>query len=300
MPGASSLAVADPVEDLQDSSSRTVTDTKMQPITNETSRKPTRSRRVQRPAERSHVMKLRKEESVVSNEVPPSESCAGTSLPQISTESGGQEDIANYRYACRIMRFMESPRQSHLQATKRIMRYLKGTYDHGLLYSSSNNCVLIGYSDSDWGGDLDDRKNTSGYCFMLGTTACSWSSKKQSIVALSTCEAEYVATASSACQTIWLKNVMNQIHFPVQGPIKIYVDNVSAINLAKNPVTHGRSKHIDTRYHFLRDQVEKRIIELVYCKSEDQLADIFTKPLKHEAFDKFKKMIGVAVLQHQN
>nr|GMC79868.1 Retrovirus-related Pol polyprotein from transposon TNT 1-94 [Ipomoea batatas] len=167
-------------------------------------------------------------------------------------------------------------------------------------YVDSTHFKQIVGSLSDWGGDLDDRKSTSGYCFMLGTTACSWSSKKQSIVALSTCEAEYVATASSACQAIWLKNVMNQIHFPVQGPMKIYVDNVSAINLAKNPVTHGRSKHIDIRYHFLRDQVEKRIIELVYCKSEDQLADIFTKSLKHEAFDKFKKIIGVAVLQHQN
>nr|GMD16204.1 uncharacterized mitochondrial protein AtMg00810-like [Ipomoea batatas] len=123
--------------------------------------------------EENAIYVLEEEESVVLNEVPPSESCAGTSLPQISTESGGQEDIANYRYACKIM--------------------------------------------SDWGGDLDDRKSTSGYCFMLGTTTCSWSSKKQSIVALSTCEAEYVATASSACQTIWLKNVMNQIHFPV-GP----------------------------------------------------------------------------------
>ncbi|GKV45648.1 hypothetical protein SLEP1_g52709 [Rubroshorea leprosula] len=102
-----------------------------------------------------------------------------------------------------------------------------------------------GYSDSDWAGDLDDRKSTSGYYFNFGATSFSWSSKKQSVVALSTCEAEYVAVASSACQAIWLLNLMNQIYAPMKGPMKIFVDNVSAIDLAKNPITHGRSKHID-------------------------------------------------------
>lgn len=102
-----------------------------------------------------------------------------------------------------ISRFMESPHQSHLQGAKRILRYLKGTYDFGLLYSSTNNS-LVGYSDSDWARDVNNRKSTSGYCFIFGSVVCSWSSKKQSIVALSTCEAEYIATASGACQAVWL------------------------------------------------------------------------------------------------
>lgn len=140
---------------------------------------------------------------------------------------------------------MEFPRQSHLQATKKIMRYLRGTYDHGLFYSSSKNYSLIGYSGSDWGGDIDNRKSTSGYFFTLKNAACSWSSKKQSIVALSTCGAEYVATSSSACQEIWLHDVMEHIHFPLKEPMKIYVDNISGIKLSKNPVTHERINHID-------------------------------------------------------
>ncbi|GKV07267.1 hypothetical protein SLEP1_g19063 [Rubroshorea leprosula] len=199
-----------------------------------------------------------------------------------------------------ISKFMEFPRQSHLQVAKRIMRYLKGTFDHGLFYSSSSNCALVGYSDSDWGGDLDDRKSTTGYCFNFGSTACSWSSKKQSIVALSTCEVEYVAVASSACQAIWLQSLKNQVRVPIEEPMKIFVDNISAINLAKNPVQHGRSKHIDIRFHYSRDLIDKRVIELKYYKSENQVADILTKPLKYEAFVKLKSMMGISALPNQD
>lgn len=199
-----------------------------------------------------------------------------------------------------ISKFQQSPRQSHMQVAKRIMRYIKGTYDYGLFYSSSNDCVLVGYSDSDWGGDPDNSKSTYGYCFKYGAAACSWSSTKQSVVALSTCEAEYVAAASSACQAIWLCNLTSQLHVSVQGPIKIFVDNTSVINLAKNPVTHGRSKHTSTRFHFIRDQVQKKEIELVYCKSEDQVADILTKPPKHEAFIKLRTMMGSRTVKNQD
>ncbi|XP_031252816.1 secreted RxLR effector protein 161-like [Pistacia vera] len=147
-----------------------------------------------------------------------------------------------------ISKFLEFPRQSHMKVAKRIMRYIKGTFDHGLSYSSSNNCVLVDYSDGDCGGDIDDCRSTSGYCFKYGSTACSWPSKKQSIVALSTCEAEYVVIASSACQVVWLRNLLSQIHCSIEGPMKIFVDNTSTIRLAKNLVTHGRSKHISTRF----------------------------------------------------
>jgi len=125
-----------------------------------------------------------------------------------------------------------------------------------------------GTTDSDWGGDSDKRKSTNDNCFMIGKTVCLWSSKKQSIVILSTCEAEYVVAAASACQSVWLRNIMTQIGFNLDVPIKIYVDNVSAINLAKNLVFHQRSKYIDIRYHFLRDQVGKNMIKLEYCRSD--------------------------------
>jgi len=147
-------------------------------------------------------------------------------------------------------------------------------------------------SPFDWGGDSDERKSTSGNCFMIRKTVCLWSSKKQPIVALSTCEVEYVATSTSACQSVWLSNIMTQIGFNLDVPIKIYVDNVSTINLAKNPFLHQRSKHIDIRYHFLRDQVEKNMIKLEYCRSEDQIANIFTKPLKIDAFIKLRDLLA--------
>jgi len=198
-----------------------------------------------------------------------------------------------------VRQYMESPRQVHLQVVKRIMRYIKDTTIFGLFYSSSKKIVIVGYSDSDWGGDSDGRKSTNGNCFMIGKTVCFWSSKKQSIVALSTCETEYVAT-TSACQSVWLNNIMTQIGFNLDVPIKIYVDNVSAINLAKNPVFHQRSKHIDIRYHFLRDQVGKNMIKLEYCRSEYQIADILTKPLKINAFIKLRDLLGMKVVPDQN
>ncbi|KAG9450658.1 hypothetical protein H6P81_010623 [Aristolochia fimbriata] len=152
---------------------------------------------------------------------------------------------------------------------------------------------LIGYTDSDYGGDIDSRKSTSGYVFNIGSGAFSWSSKKQAVVALSTCEAEYVAAASCTCQAVWIRNIMKELHNDQEGPTPIYVDNKSAISLAKNPISHSRSKHIDTRYHFIREQVKAKVVELIYCRSEDQVADIFTKPLKTDAFKKFRDRLGM-------
>ncbi|KAG6436667.1 hypothetical protein SASPL_101569 [Salvia splendens] len=178
-----------------------------------------------------------------------------------------------------ISRYMETPSQSHLNAAKRILRYIKGTLNEGILYPSNQEVKLVGYSDSDWGRDLDERKSTTGYCFYIGDGVFTWSSKKQAIVTLSTCEAEYVAASSTVCHCIWLRNLLTFLGFAQQGPTEIHVDNKYAIALAKNPVFHERSKHIDTRYHFIREHVNQNDVELVYCKSQDQAADIFTKPL---------------------
>jgi len=172
--------------------------------------------------------------------------------------------------------------------------------DFGLFYFSSKKIEILEYSDSDWGGDPNERKSTSGNCFMIENTACLWSSKKQSIVALSTCEAEYVAAAASTCQSVRFRNIMTQIGFNLDVPIKIYVDNVSAINLAKNVVFHQKTKHIDIRYHFLRDQVGKNMIKLEYCRSEYHIADIFTTALKIDAFIKLRDLLGMKVVPNQN
>jgi hypothetical protein len=199
---------------------------------------------------------------------------------------------------CLTARYMERPTEMHVAAVKRILRYLKGTLDHGMLYKprTGNELILEGWSDSDYAGDYDDRKSTSGYVFTMNGVAVSWSSKKQPIVTLSTTEAEFVSAASCACQCIWLRNVLKHIHVKQSGCTFINCDNSSSIKLSKNPILHGRCKHIDVRYYFLRDLCKDGVIELKYCKSQDQLADIMTKALKIESFCTLREGMGVCSL----
>ncbi|GAA0173738.1 transmembrane signal receptor [Lithospermum erythrorhizon] len=192
-----------------------------------------------------------------------------------------------------VSRFMEKPSTSHLKEAKRILRYLKGTLYHGLLYSTSQDFRLMGYCDSDFAGDIDDRKSTTGFVFLLGNNVISWSSKKQPIVTLSTCKSEYIVATSCACHAIWLRRLLKELQLPQMEPTEIMTDNRLALSLAKNPVFHDRSKHIDTRFHFIRQCIEQREIDLKCIKSLDQTADIFTKPLKFDIFDKMRKLLGI-------
>nr|XP_027097546.1 uncharacterized protein LOC113717094 [Coffea arabica] len=192
-----------------------------------------------------------------------------------------------------ISRFMESPCQSHLQAAKRILRYVQGTQSNSIFYSSSQGSNLVGYTDSDWAGDTIRRRSTSRYVFYLGFGVFSWSSKKQQVVALSTAEAKYMAATSSATQALWLRRILRFLQHKQDGPAKIFCNSMSAIEFTKNPVFHGRSKHIDIKYHFIRELVQEQEIVIDYCRSEDQVANILTKPLKLEMFMKLKKMLGM-------
>jgi hypothetical protein len=192
-----------------------------------------------------------------------------------------------------IARFMEHPVETHLMAAKRIMRYIRGTIDLGIWYKKGNQAELIAYSDSDYGGDVDDRKSTSGYVFMLGSGAVSWSSRKQPIVTLSTTEAEFIAAAHCVCQGIWLKRILECIGLKQNKCLPVFCDNSSTIKLSKNPVLHGRSKHIDIRFHFLRNLSCDGTIKLVHCASQDQLADIMTKTLKLDVFERLRSRLGV-------
>lgn len=187
-----------------------------------------------------------------------------------------------------ISRFMAQPTKLHFQATKRVLRYLKGTTSFGIFYKKGGVEDLIGYTDSDYAGDLEDRKSTSGYVFMLSSGAVSWSSRKQPIVTLSTIEAEFVAAATCACQAIWMRRILKKLNCST-----VFCDNSSAIKLSKNPVMHGRSKHIDVRFHFLRDLTKEGAVKLVHCGTLDQIADIMTKPLKLDQFKKLRGLLGV-------
>ena len=153
---------------------------------------------------------------------------------------------------CMCARFQASPRESHLKATKRILRYLKHTQNVGVWYPKGSNFELIRYSDFDYVGCKVDRKSTSGTCQLLGRSIVSWSSKKQNSVALSTVEAEYISAGSCCAQLLWIKTTLYDfgVHF---NNVPLLCDNESAIKLTNNPVQHSRTKHIDIHHHFIRD-----------------------------------------------
>ncbi|KAK1645576.1 hypothetical protein QYE76_063381, partial [Lolium multiflorum] len=180
-------------------------------------------------------------------------------------------------------RFQSAPKESHLMAVKRILRYLVLTPTLGLWYPKGSTFELIGYSDSDWAGDKVDRKSTSGACQFIGRSLVSWSSKKQNSTALSTAEAEYISAASCCTQLLWMKQTLKDYGVSL-GTVPLLCDNESAIKIANNPVQHCRTKHIDIRHHFLRDHVANKDIDLTHVGTTYQLADIFTKPLDEARF----------------
>ena len=192
-----------------------------------------------------------------------------------------------------VSRYMERPTAEHMTAVKHILRYIRGTLKFGCFYEKGRELQLVGYCDSDHAGDVDDRKSTSGLLFYLGSSPISWVSQKQKMVAISSCEAEYMAATSGACQSIWLARLLAEILDSEPAKVKLKVDNQSAISLSKNPVFHDRSKHIDLRYHFVRECVEAGKVDISHVRTEDQLADILTKSLGRAKFQELRSAIGV-------
>ncbi|XP_024314609.1 uncharacterized protein LOC112270752 [Brachypodium distachyon] len=191
--------------------------------------------------------------------------------------------------------YMENPTTEHMAAVKHILRYVLGSLNLGCYYKrkKSTKPQLIGYCDSDMGGDVDDRKSTSGVIFYLGENPISWVSQKQKVVALSTCEAEYFAATSAACQGVWLSRLLGDLLDEEPKTAILKVDNQFAISLSKNPVFHDRSKHIHVRYHFARECVETEKISVEYVRTELQLADILTKALGRVRFLEIREKIGM-------
>jgi len=193
---------------------------------------------------------------------------------------------------CMCARFQAAPRECHLTAVKRILRYLKYSPNIGLWYPKGAHFDLVGFSDSDYAGCKVDRKSTSGGCQFLGRSLVSWSSKKQNSVALSTAEAEYISAGSCCAQLLWMKQTL--LDYGVKfDEILLLCDNESAVKIASNPVQHSRTKHIDIRHHFLRDHVNKGDIKIDGIGTDDQLADIFTKPLDESRFCKLRNELNI-------
>nr|XP_016515942.1 PREDICTED: uncharacterized mitochondrial protein AtMg00810-like [Nicotiana tabacum] len=193
---------------------------------------------------------------------------------------------------CKCTKFQSAPKESHLSAVKRIIRYLIGTSELGLMYDRSNNFSLKGFSDADFAGDKIDRKSTSGTCQFLGNALVSWHSKKQNCVVLSITEAEYLAVGSCCTQILWIMHQLLDYDLSLTSTL-IFYDNTSAICLSKKFVHHSRAKHIEIKPHFIRDHVAKGEIVLGFISTDSQLADIFTKPLLEERFCLLRKRIVI-------
>lgn len=198
--------------------------------------------------------------------------------------------------ASKLGQFNDRFNKSHWMAGKRVLRYLKGTADHGIFYSYEKN-NLVGYVDADWAGCSDDRRSYTGYCFMMNGGVISWDSKKQRTVALSTTEAEYMAMGEASKEAIYLKRFLRELGQFDLKTIKIHVDNLSAQRLATFPVFHGRTKHIDVRHHFVREVVETGQIHLEHVASDDMTADVFTKGLAKPKHQKCTSLLGLRKME---
>lgn len=192
-----------------------------------------------------------------------------------------------------LSRFMHCPNETHMRVAKRVIRYIKGTWNYGVKFLRQKEMELFGFSDSDWGGSIDDMKSTSGYCFCLGSGMFSWSSRKQETVAQSTAEAEFIAATSAVNQALWLRKILVDLNLERKQSTEILVDNQAAIAISKNPVFHGKTKHFNIKLFFVRDVQKNGDVTLCYCKTENQVADIFTKPLPLSKFEDFRKKLGV-------
>jgi len=180
-------------------------------------------------------------------------------------------------YAVSVLsRFMTAPREKHWRHVKQLLRYVKSTRDYALIFPRSNSTTLSGYSDSDHAGDLGDRKSTGGFVFILSGRTISWRSMKQKTVAISSTEAEYVAMSEATQEAIWLKTILSELRVNLKQ-VTMCNDNMSSMQIIKNPTSHHRAKHIDVRFHFIRDHYENGNISLQYIESGQLCADFLTK-----------------------
>jgi len=193
-------------------------------------------------------------------------------------------------------KFSNRPTAAHVSAVKRILKYIRGTVGHRITYGEGqphNINHLTAYCDADYAADIDDRKSRSGFLLMLNGGPVAWGSRKQMCTANSTTESEYVVAALATQEVIWMRRLLLSIRSPQLLPTPLFSDNQSAIRLVQNPVFHQKTKHIAIKYHKIRDAQRDREVLLTYVSTVDQLADVFTKPLPR---DKFQRIVALAGL----
>jgi len=188
---------------------------------------------------------------------------------------------------------MHDPREPHLAALKRILRYVRGTLHLGLLLRPSSSTDLQVYTDADWAGCPDMRKSTSGYAVFLGDNLVSWSSKRQNTMSRSSAEAEYRAVANGVAEASWLRQLLQELHAPLRRATLVYRDNISVVYMSSNPVQHQRTKNIEIDLHFVREWVAVGDLKVLHVPTSSQFADIFTKGLPSSVFTEFRSSLNV-------
>jgi hypothetical protein len=192
-----------------------------------------------------------------------------------------------------LSQFMEKHQESHWNVAKAVLRYLKGTFDNGIKYTEASDVQLTGYSDSDWAGNPNDRRSTTGYALGIGSGVVSWSSKKKPTISLSSSEVEYKSLCATTCEVVWLRRLLEDVGEEQKESTMIKCDNQSSIKLANNLIFHARTKHFHAQFHFVREKLHSIEIDLMYCNTCENVVDIFTKPLGKIKFELFREMLGV-------
>ena len=195
----------------------------------------------------------------------------------------------------KLSQHLSCPTKADWVIVKQVLRYIRGTLNYKLTFTKSKTekVNLVGYSDADWASSVEDRKSTTGYLFYMNEEgpAISWKSKKQSTIALSSCEAEYMALTACTQEAMFLKMLLSEFEEQPNQCTPIYGDNQGAIALIKSPNNHTRSKHIDIKYHFIREKFHEQLIDVLYVPSNENIADLFTKPSTRNKLDTFNRTL---------
>ncbi|KAM1225355.1 hypothetical protein ACFX2G_045082 [Malus domestica] len=193
-------------------------------------------------------------------------------------------EVARSKQVSVVNQFMHSPSGTHMGAVERILRYLKFTSGKGIMFSKNGHCRIEGYTDSVWAGNITYRQSTSGYFTFVGGNLVTWRSKKQKMVVLSSAKAEYRGMAKGVCELLWLRRLLEELGWPSMSASNLFCDNKAAIDISHNPIQHDRTKHVEVDRHFIKEKLDRNIIQFSFVKLEDQLENILTKAVDSQTF----------------